>query len=76
VNADTEPQAVPGQPRLTNQRSQTCSVKVARAAVRQPFPHLDSPPARRPTQRTSFRPPLVQTFADMPMSARSSGLCR
>jgi hypothetical protein len=28
VNADTEPQAVPGQPRLTNERSRTCSVKV------------------------------------------------
>jgi hypothetical protein len=66
VNADTEPQAVPGEPRLTNERSRTCSVKVARAGVRQPFLHLDSPPARRPTQRTSFRLPLVQTFADMP----------
>jgi hypothetical protein len=28
VNADTERQVVPGQPRLTNQRSRTCSVKV------------------------------------------------
>jgi hypothetical protein len=28
VNADTEPQAVPGQPRLTNEHSRTCSVKV------------------------------------------------
>jgi hypothetical protein len=28
VNADTEPQVVPGQPRLTNERSRTCPVKV------------------------------------------------
>jgi hypothetical protein len=39
VNADTEPQVVPGQPRLTNERSRTCSVKVARVGVRQPFLH-------------------------------------
>jgi hypothetical protein len=42
VNADTEPQVVPGQPRLTNERSRTCSVKVARVGVRQPFLHFDS----------------------------------
>ena len=43
VNADTEPQVVPGKPRLTNERPRTCSVKVARVGVRQPFLHLDSP---------------------------------
>jgi hypothetical protein len=42
VNADTEPQVMPGQPRLTNERSRTCSVKVARVGVRQPFMHLDT----------------------------------
>lgn len=42
MNADTEPQVVPGQPRLTNERSRTCSVKVARVGVRQPFMHLDT----------------------------------
>ena len=42
MNADTEPQVVPGQPSLTNERSRTCSVKVARVGVRQPFMHLDT----------------------------------
>ena len=42
MNADTEPQVVPGQPRLTHERSWTCSVKVARVGVRQPFMHLDA----------------------------------
>jgi hypothetical protein len=42
VNADTEPQVVPGRPRLTHGRSRTCSVKVAGVGVRQPFMHLDT----------------------------------
>jgi hypothetical protein len=42
VNADTEPQVVPGPPRLTHERSRTCSVKVARVGVRQPFMQLDT----------------------------------
>ena len=36
VNADTEPQVVPGQLRLTNERSRTCSVNVARVRARRP----------------------------------------
>ena len=53
MNADTEPQVVPGggtsnarveaaRTAETNERSRTCSVKVARVGVRQPFLHLDS----------------------------------
>ena len=38
----TRGQKLPGQPRLTNERSRTCSVKVDRVGVRQPFLHLDS----------------------------------
>jgi hypothetical protein len=42
VNADTEAQVVPGQPTLTQERSRTCSVAVARGGVRQPVLHLDT----------------------------------
>jgi hypothetical protein len=41
MNADTERQIVPGQPRLTNEPSRTRSVKVARVGVRN-FLHLDT----------------------------------
>jgi hypothetical protein len=38
VNADTEGQVFRGEPRLTNERSRTCSVDVARAGVSPTFP--------------------------------------
>ena len=43
VNADTEPQVVPGKPRLSNERPRTCSGKVARRGSSPTFPASRQP---------------------------------
>ena len=75
MNAGTEPQVVPGQPRLANERSWTCSVKVARVGVRQPFLHLDSPgDASRHRSEPAYAvttPERVEALPDLPTTAEA-----